>query len=102
MTDECKHTNIVVEESTEKTYQRHEWCRQDEPREGEKIYWGDWTETQYHAQYCPSGESNCWEEINDEQITYESWCFECGKAIELEPMENYNWTLKKYEDRIDY
>lgn len=102
MTEECKHVTIVIEESTEKTYVRQEWCTQDEPRKNDKIFYNDTTESQYHAKYCPSGEANCWTEEQDEQITYESWCFECGKVMELEPMEDYNWTLKEYEDKIEY
>ena len=102
MTEECKHINIVVEEHIERTYVRNEWCAQDEPKENDKIYWGDWTETQYHAQYCPSGEGNCWTEEHENLVTYDCWCFECGEEIKLTEMENYNWTLKKYEDKIEY
>lgn len=95
MTD-CEHKHIKVEEHFEREYIKNVDCTQDEPHELDKILeiYGI-TESEYHAQYCPSGETNCYTYEFDEQIHWESYCYDCGEEIELMAMEGLNYTLYK-------
>lgn len=97
MTD-CEHNIIRVDERIVKTYVREKNCFLDQPYGFDTtVEWSDSIkQSEYHTTYCPSGESNCWYDDDEEQILYESFCFECGEEVHLEPMEGLNYTIQKY------
>jgi len=82
--NDCPHNTIREEEHMVKEYYRNIPCIQDEPRENEPLAkWSDLPESQYHATYCPSGETNCFTWDFEDQIHYDSYCIDCGEKIEM-------------------
>jgi|TARA_R100000482_G_scaffold123592_1_gene73914 hypothetical protein len=93
MTD-CEHNTIREEEHMVKEYYRNVPCIQDEPRDWDPIVkYTDKKESEYHAEYCSSGESNCFTWDFEEQIHYESICVDCGEEMEMMEMEGLNFVI---------